>query len=176
MSRPKCYHTMDAFVKLVVVLVRYSGEPSNTLAKVNLLNKVGDILWLFLSSFSFAFFFFVFLPLSFSLSLSSLFSPHSSLSLSLSLSSSLYRFYWRSLRCCFKITRRDKLTSTSCRIIVSSSWYSTTSAHLIPSLTLSASLYCNASGKNSINTTSSASYSCYSVFVYIMMTVLYSFL
>lgn len=40
MSRPKCYHTMDAFVKLVVVLVRYSGEPSNTLAKVNLLNKV----------------------------------------------------------------------------------------------------------------------------------------
>lgn len=40
MSRPKCYHTMDAFVKLVVVLVRYSGEPTNTLAKVNLLNKV----------------------------------------------------------------------------------------------------------------------------------------
>lgn len=40
MSRPKCYHTMDAFVKLVVVLVRYSGEPSNTVTKINLLNKV----------------------------------------------------------------------------------------------------------------------------------------
>ena len=32
---------MDAFVKLVVVLVRYSGEPSNTVTKINLLNKVG---------------------------------------------------------------------------------------------------------------------------------------
>ena len=47
MSRPKCYHTMDAFVKLVVVLVRYSGEPTNTLAKVNLLNKVRVFNWYF---------------------------------------------------------------------------------------------------------------------------------
>ena len=41
MARAKCYHTMDAFVKLVVVLVRYSGDPTNTVTKVNLLNKVG---------------------------------------------------------------------------------------------------------------------------------------
>lgn len=40
MARAKCYHTMDAFVKLVVVLVRYSGDVSNTVTKVNLLNKV----------------------------------------------------------------------------------------------------------------------------------------
>ena len=40
MARAKCYHTMDAFVKLVVVLVRYSGDVSNTATKVNLLNKV----------------------------------------------------------------------------------------------------------------------------------------
>ncbi len=40
MARAKCYHTMDAFVKLVVVLVRYSGDASNTATKVNLLNKV----------------------------------------------------------------------------------------------------------------------------------------
>ena len=40
MARAKCYHTMDAFVKLVVVLVRYSGDHSNTITKVNLLNKV----------------------------------------------------------------------------------------------------------------------------------------
>ncbi len=41
MARAKCYHTMDAFVKLVVVLVRYSGDATNTVTKVNLLNKVG---------------------------------------------------------------------------------------------------------------------------------------
>ncbi len=40
MARAKCYHTMDAFVKLVVVLVRYSGDAANTVTKVNLLNKV----------------------------------------------------------------------------------------------------------------------------------------
>ncbi len=46
MARAKCYHTMDAFVKLVVVLVRYSGDAANTVTKVNLLNKVstGDII------------------------------------------------------------------------------------------------------------------------------------
>ena len=41
MARAKCYHTMDAFMKLVVVLVRYSGDAANTVTKVNLLNKVG---------------------------------------------------------------------------------------------------------------------------------------
>ena len=41
MARAKCYHTMDAFMKLVVVLVRYSGDAVNTTGtKVNLLNKV----------------------------------------------------------------------------------------------------------------------------------------
>lgn len=40
MARAKCYHMMDAFVKLVVVLVRYSGDATNTVTKVNLLNKV----------------------------------------------------------------------------------------------------------------------------------------
>lgn len=40
MARAKCYHTMDAFGKLVVVLVRYSGDATNTVTKVNLLNKV----------------------------------------------------------------------------------------------------------------------------------------
>ena len=41
MARAKCHHTMDAFMKLVVVLVRYSGDAANTTStKVNLLNKV----------------------------------------------------------------------------------------------------------------------------------------
>ena len=40
MARAKSYHTMDAFVKLVVVLVRYSGDTANVVTKINLLNKV----------------------------------------------------------------------------------------------------------------------------------------
>ena len=40
MARAKSYHTMDAFVKLVVVLVRYSGDTTNVVTKINLLNKV----------------------------------------------------------------------------------------------------------------------------------------
>ena len=44
MMRPKCYHTMDAFVKLVVVLVRYSGDPTNTVTRINLLNKVKGVM------------------------------------------------------------------------------------------------------------------------------------
>ena len=40
LARAKCYHTMDAFVKLVVVLVRFSGDSTNHVIKVNLLNKV----------------------------------------------------------------------------------------------------------------------------------------
>ena len=44
MARAKCYHTMDAFMKLVVVLVRYSGDATNnTGTKVNLLNKVRNV-------------------------------------------------------------------------------------------------------------------------------------
>ena len=40
MARAKSYHIMDAFVKLVVVLVRYSGDTANVVTKINLLNKV----------------------------------------------------------------------------------------------------------------------------------------
>ena len=40
LARAKCYHTMDAFVKLVVVLVRFIGDSTNQVTKVNLLNKV----------------------------------------------------------------------------------------------------------------------------------------
>ncbi|KAK9891930.1 hypothetical protein WA026_017413 [Henosepilachna vigintioctopunctata] len=38
--RAKCYHTLDAFVKLVALLVKHSGETANTNTKVHLLNKV----------------------------------------------------------------------------------------------------------------------------------------
>lgn len=39
-SRPKCYHTLDAFVRLVALLVKHSGDTTNTSTKVQLLNKV----------------------------------------------------------------------------------------------------------------------------------------
>ncbi|XP_019755712.2 CCR4-NOT transcription complex subunit 1 isoform X2 [Dendroctonus ponderosae] len=39
-GRSKCYHTLDAFVRLVALLVKHSGESSNTTTKVQLLNKV----------------------------------------------------------------------------------------------------------------------------------------
>ncbi|XP_066142150.1 CCR4-NOT transcription complex subunit 1 isoform X1 [Euwallacea fornicatus] len=38
--RPKCYHTLDAFVRLVALLVKHSGDTTNTSTKVQLLNKV----------------------------------------------------------------------------------------------------------------------------------------
>lgn len=38
--RPKCYHTLDAFVRLVSLLVKHSGDTTNTTTKVQLLNKV----------------------------------------------------------------------------------------------------------------------------------------
>ena len=40
LARAKCYHTMDAYVKLIVVLVKHSGDASTTVTKINLLNKV----------------------------------------------------------------------------------------------------------------------------------------
>ncbi|CAG9761528.1 unnamed protein product [Ceutorhynchus assimilis] len=40
LARPKCYHTLDAFVRLVALLVKHSGDSSNTSTKVQLLNKV----------------------------------------------------------------------------------------------------------------------------------------
>ena len=38
--RTKCFHTLDAFVKLVALLVKHSGDSNNTHTKINLLNKV----------------------------------------------------------------------------------------------------------------------------------------
>ncbi|KAL3275904.1 hypothetical protein HHI36_020639 [Cryptolaemus montrouzieri] len=38
--RTKCYNTLDAFVKLVALLVKHSGEATNTNTKIHLLNKV----------------------------------------------------------------------------------------------------------------------------------------
>ncbi|XP_042267829.1 CCR4-NOT transcription complex subunit 1 isoform X5 [Thunnus albacares] len=38
--RAKCYHNLDAFVRLIALLVKHSGEASNTVTKINLLNKV----------------------------------------------------------------------------------------------------------------------------------------
>ncbi|XP_054715657.1 CCR4-NOT transcription complex subunit 1-like [Uloborus diversus] len=38
--RAKCFHTLDAYVRLIALLVKHSGDASNTITKVNLLNKV----------------------------------------------------------------------------------------------------------------------------------------
>ena len=38
--RAKCFHTLDAYVRLITLLVKHSGESANTVTKVNLLNKV----------------------------------------------------------------------------------------------------------------------------------------
>jgi len=38
--RAKCFHTLDAFVRLIALLVKHSGDQQNTITKVNLLNKV----------------------------------------------------------------------------------------------------------------------------------------
>lgn len=38
--KPKCYHTLDAFVRLVALLVKHSGDANNTTTKIHLLNKV----------------------------------------------------------------------------------------------------------------------------------------
>ncbi|XP_014599934.1 PREDICTED: CCR4-NOT transcription complex subunit 1 isoform X1 [Polistes canadensis] len=38
--RAKCFHSLDAFVRLVALLVKHSGDTTNTHTKINLLNKV----------------------------------------------------------------------------------------------------------------------------------------
>lgn len=43
MIRAKCYHNLDAFVRLIALLVKHSGEATNTVTKINLLNKVGNL-------------------------------------------------------------------------------------------------------------------------------------
>uniref|UniRef100_A0A8C8TLQ4 CCR4-NOT transcription complex subunit 1 n=1 Tax=Peromyscus maniculatus bairdii TaxID=230844 RepID=A0A8C8TLQ4_PERMB len=40
MIRAKCYHNLDVFVRLIALLVKHSGEATNTVTKINLLNKV----------------------------------------------------------------------------------------------------------------------------------------
>ncbi|XP_014252247.1 CCR4-NOT transcription complex subunit 1 isoform X3 [Cimex lectularius] len=43
-SRNKMFHTVDAYVKLISLLVKHSGDATNTATKVNLLNKVLGII------------------------------------------------------------------------------------------------------------------------------------
>ncbi|XP_018332618.1 CCR4-NOT transcription complex subunit 1 [Agrilus planipennis] len=38
--RAKCYYTLDAFVRLIALLVKHSGDSNNTTTKIHLLNKV----------------------------------------------------------------------------------------------------------------------------------------
>ncbi|CAH1779661.1 unnamed protein product [Owenia fusiformis] len=38
--RAKCFHTLDAFVRLISLLVKHSGDSTNSVTKINLLNKV----------------------------------------------------------------------------------------------------------------------------------------
>lgn len=38
--RAQCFKTLDAYVKLIVMLIKLSGDASNTVTKINLLNKV----------------------------------------------------------------------------------------------------------------------------------------
>ena len=47
--RAQCFKTLDAYVKLIVMLIKLSGDASNTVTKINLLNKV-PLLALFLSA------------------------------------------------------------------------------------------------------------------------------
>lgn len=39
-TRAKCFHTLDAFVRLIALLVKHSGDVNNPVTKINLLNKV----------------------------------------------------------------------------------------------------------------------------------------
>ncbi|XP_022241734.1 CCR4-NOT transcription complex subunit 1-like [Limulus polyphemus] len=38
--RAKCFHTLDAYVRLITLLVKHSGDANNSLTKINLLHKV----------------------------------------------------------------------------------------------------------------------------------------
>ena len=40
MIRAKCYHNLDAFVRLIALLVKHSGEATNTVTKINQLNEI----------------------------------------------------------------------------------------------------------------------------------------
>ncbi|XP_065578848.1 CCR4-NOT transcription complex subunit 1-like isoform X2 [Artemia franciscana] len=43
-ARTKCFHNLDAFARLIALLVKHSGDTANTTTKVNLLNKVLGII------------------------------------------------------------------------------------------------------------------------------------
>lgn len=43
-ARNKCFLTLDAYVRLIAMLVKHSGDQSNPITKVNLLNKVLGII------------------------------------------------------------------------------------------------------------------------------------
>ena len=44
MARAKCYNTLDAYCRLIALLVRHSGDASNNVTKINLLSRVSIIL------------------------------------------------------------------------------------------------------------------------------------
>lgn len=44
--RSKCFQNLDAFVRLIALLVKHSGEATNPTTKINLLNKVIETIWL----------------------------------------------------------------------------------------------------------------------------------
>lgn len=43
-TKSKIFHWIDAFVRLIALIVKYSGENSNTTTKINLLNKILGII------------------------------------------------------------------------------------------------------------------------------------
>lgn len=43
MARAKCYNTLDAYCRLIALLVRHSGDASNNVTKINLLSRVSII-------------------------------------------------------------------------------------------------------------------------------------
>ena len=40
MARAKCCNTLDAYCRLIALLVRHSGDASNNVTKINLLSRV----------------------------------------------------------------------------------------------------------------------------------------
>ncbi|KAJ8302562.1 hypothetical protein KUTeg_018958 [Tegillarca granosa] len=49
--RAKCFHTLDAFVRLIALLIKHSGDTTNTVTKINLLNKVVTYMYILIFIF-----------------------------------------------------------------------------------------------------------------------------
>lgn len=49
--RAKLFHTIDAYVKLIVLLVKHSGDATAITTKTNLLNKVNLIFFIIITIF-----------------------------------------------------------------------------------------------------------------------------